>query len=60
MSRHGESLFNLAGKIGGNSNLSPAGEKFATALPKVVEGLINDRKLVIWTSTLKRYKNSLI
>lgn len=29
MSRHGESMFNLAGKIGGDADLSPRGQMFA-------------------------------
>ena len=32
LSRHGESLNNLYGKIGGNSYLSERGEKYAKAL----------------------------
>ena len=31
-SRHGESMNNLTGKIGGNANLSPNGQKYATML----------------------------
>ena len=31
-SRHGESMNNLSGKIGGNANLSPNGQKYAAML----------------------------
>ncbi|KAK4690624.1 hypothetical protein P7C71_g6209, partial [Lecanoromycetidae sp. Uapishka_2] len=55
LSRHGESEFNLTGQIGGDANLSSRGELYAQALPKLVANSVgDDRKLVIWTSTLKR------
>ncbi len=54
--QHGESEYNLQGKIGGDANISPRGELYAQALPGIVRrsGLPEDTKLVIWTSTLKR------
>ncbi|KAI5310881.1 Fructose-2,6-bisphosphatase [Ascosphaera atra] len=56
LSRHGESEFNLSGKIGGDANLSPRGEAYAKALPKLLResGIPPDSKFTIWTSTLKR------
>ena len=36
LSRHGESMDNVNGKIGGNSDLSPQGMKYAKALAKFV------------------------
>lgn len=54
ISRHGESMYNLQGKIGGNSNLSPQGEEFANRLPKVIQEKLGVQNLVVWTSTLKR------
>ncbi|KAI8895770.1 histidine phosphatase superfamily [Globomyces pollinis-pini] len=53
ISRHGESMFNLEGKIGGNSTLSPQGQLFAEKLPEVIKSVAGD-DLVIWTSTLTR------
>ncbi|KAL6079810.1 hypothetical protein STEG23_033901 [Scotinomys teguina] len=51
--RHGESDFNLLGKIGGDSGLSPRGKQFAQALKKFLEEQeIQDLK--VWTSQLKR------
>uniref|UniRef100_A0A8C8VRT4 6-phosphofructo-2-kinase/fructose-2,6-bisphosphatase 2 n=1 Tax=Peromyscus maniculatus bairdii TaxID=230844 RepID=A0A8C8VRT4_PERMB len=51
--RHGESDFNLLGKIGGDSGLSPRGKQFAQALKKFLEDQeIQDLK--VWTSQLKR------
>ncbi|KAI5787073.1 histidine phosphatase superfamily [Geopyxis carbonaria] len=37
ITRHGESLDNIAGKIGGDASLSPNGEKYAKALAGFVE-----------------------
>ncbi|XP_030816570.1 6-phosphofructo-2-kinase/fructose-2,6-bisphosphatase 3 isoform X1 [Camarhynchus parvulus] len=51
--RHGESEFNLKGRIGGDSGLSNRGKKFAVALNKFVEEQ-NLKDLKIWTSQLKR------
>ncbi|NXW13836.1 F262 bisphosphatase, partial [Circaetus pectoralis] len=51
--RHGESEYNLVGKIGGDSGLSPRGKQFAQALKKFIE----EQEIVelkVWTSQLKR------
>ncbi|EJD53389.1 bifunctional 6-phosphofructo-2-kinase/fructose-2,6-bisphosphate 2-phosphatase [Auricularia subglabra TFB-10046 SS5] len=54
-SRHGESQYNVDGKIGGDSLLSPQGEKYAEALPALIEKNIGkDTELTVWTSTLQR------
>ncbi|PKK79959.1 bifunctional 6-phosphofructo-2-kinase/fructose-2,6-bisphosphate 2-phosphatase [Rhizophagus irregularis] len=53
-SRHGESIFNLMGKIGGDSDLSPRGRKYANALPKLIHEHLGDQPLTVWTSTMKR------
>jgi broad specificity phosphatase PhoE len=54
--QHGESEYNLEGKIGGDSNISERGELYARALPGLVRksGIPKDQPLTIWTSTLKR------
>ena len=55
MSRHGESEYNLTGKIGGDADLSLRGEAYAKALPELVRRSAgHGRRLTIWTSTLKR------
>ncbi|KAK3173141.1 hypothetical protein OEA41_006470 [Lepraria neglecta] len=55
LSRHGESNFNLEGKIGGDADISVRGEMYAKALPDLVASSVApDQKLTIWTSTLKR------
>ncbi|KAE8354113.1 hypothetical protein BDV28DRAFT_156480 [Aspergillus coremiiformis] len=56
LSRHGESEYNLSGKIGGDSNISARGQAYARALPGLMKksGIPPNTKIVIWTSTLKR------
>ncbi|OCK80847.1 fructose-2,6-bisphosphatase-like protein [Lepidopterella palustris CBS 459.81] len=55
LSRHGESKYNLVGKIGGDADISERGEAYARALPGLVAKSVGDnRKLTVWTSTLKR------
>jgi len=53
LTRHGESQDNVAGKIGGDSDLSPQGELYAKSLAEV----INEQKIPgmrVWTSWMKR------
>ena len=52
--RHGETLHNQAGRIGGNSDLSENGQEFAQRLPALLKVQLGDVPLVVWTSTLKR------
>lgn len=54
LSRHGESMHNVGGMIGGDSPLSPRGEKYATLLPALVTENIGKAPLTVWTSTLQR------
>lgn len=54
LSRHGESQFNVEGKIGGDSLLSPRGVQYSEALPALVTDNIGDAPLTVWTSTLRR------
>jgi 6-phosphofructo-2-kinase/fructose-2,6-biphosphatase 2 len=55
LSRHGESMYNLSGQIGGDADISPRGEMYAKRLPELVRKSVGDgRKLTVWTSTLKR------
>lgn len=43
LTRHGESMDNVNGKIGGDSNLSPQGQKYATALETFIS-----KERVLW------------
>ncbi|HEY8090244.1 MAG TPA: 6-phosphofructo-2-kinase/fructose-2,6-bisphosphatase [Polyangiaceae bacterium] len=53
LTRHGESAFNVLGRIGGDSPLSEAGKAYARTLAGAVrERVGNDA--VVWTSTLRR------
>eukprot|EP00055_Hartaetosiga_balthica_P007858 m.27832 g.27832 ORF g.27832 m.27832 type:complete len:520 (+) comp5984_c0_seq4:60-1619(+) len=53
ISRHGESMCNTEGKIGGDSFLSPNGRIYAKKLHEFMEEE-NIPDLRVWTSTLKR------
>lgn len=54
-SRHGESVFNVEGKIGGDSLLSERGMDYARALPALItDNIGKDTELTVWTSTLQR------
>ncbi|KAH6561424.1 hypothetical protein BASA50_009487 [Batrachochytrium salamandrivorans] len=54
-SRHGESMFNVLQRIGGDSSLSPRGALFAQRIPEIMErNLGHDTQLTVWTSTLQR------
>jgi len=51
LTRHGESEFNVLGRIGGDAPLTPKGEEYARALGEFFRG----REMpVVWTSTLQR------
>jgi len=55
LTRHGESLYNVEQRIGGDSLLSPRGEAFAARLSGFVAKEIGeDREMAIFTSTLRR------
>lgn len=60
LSRHGESVYNTLGLIGGDSELSRRGEEYARQLPETVQARIasicepHQRGLDVWTSKLRR------
>ncbi|XP_062215917.1 6-phosphofructo-2-kinase/fructose-2,6-bisphosphatase-like [Phragmites australis] len=55
LTRHGESLDNIRGRIGGDSSLSEAGELYSRKLASFVEKRLKyERTASIWTSTLQR------
>lgn len=53
LTRHGESVYNLNGRIGGDSELSERGLEYAKALSKYIAEQKIPR-LRVWTSQLKR------
>jgi len=57
LSRHGESLYNLEKKIGGNSNLSKKGFNYAKLLSNYIKKNI-DQQYVLYCSTLLRTINT--
>jgi broad specificity phosphatase PhoE/predicted kinase len=54
LTRHGESTFNLSGRIGGDPPLTPRGEEYARALAAFVRAKRGAVAPVVWTSTLGR------
>eukprot|EP01029_Cantina_marsupialis_P019309 TRINITY_DN4487_c0_g1_i2.p1 TRINITY_DN4487_c0_g1~~TRINITY_DN4487_c0_g1_i2.p1 ORF type:complete len:397 (-),score=104.56 TRINITY_DN4487_c0_g1_i2:492-1637(-) len=58
-SRHGQSMFNLEDRIGGDSGLSPAGQDYAHKLGDFVKQhpILRESKTV-WHSTLRRTKET--
>jgi broad specificity phosphatase PhoE/predicted kinase len=53
LTRHGESEFNVLGRIGGDAPLSEAGRAYARTLAGVVRERIGP-DAVVWTSTMRR------
>lgn len=49
--KHGESQFNVEGKIGGDAPLSERGMKYASALPALITDNIGDAPLTVRYST---------
>ena len=63
LSRHGQSEYNVLGKIGGDSGLSPLGDAYAKALAmfcrdEVTKGEKGERPARLWTSTLRRTRET--
>lgn len=53
--RHGETEYNVQGKIGGDSDLSERGWAYARALPKLIQDNVGtSTPLTVWHSTLRR------
>ncbi len=60
MTRHGESQFNVDGKIGGDPELSNLGHRFAEELMTFADGNpdLPESKLQVWSSTMKRARQT--
>lgn len=55
ISRHGQSEFNTLGKLGGNSDITDIGDKYARSLADwLADNTSLSDNIVVWTSTLKR------
>jgi broad specificity phosphatase PhoE/predicted kinase len=55
LTRHGESVYNAAGLLGGDPDLTPDGVRYAQSLAEFLDRLDPDRSgVVIWTSALRR------
>lgn len=56
--RHGESEYNVLGRIGGDAPLSARGQLYAQALADHFNGLCTREPLSVWTSELRRTKQT--
>ncbi|MCB9669387.1 MAG: histidine phosphatase family protein [Alphaproteobacteria bacterium] len=54
LTRHGESRFNSAGRIGGDTPLTAEGEAYAERLTAYLRTKIDGPGVEVWTSTLER------
>jgi predicted kinase len=55
LTRHGESVYNAAGVLGGDPDLTPDGHRYARSLAEFLDRRDPDRNdVVIWTSSLRR------
>jgi broad specificity phosphatase PhoE/predicted kinase len=54
LTRHGETPFNLEGRIGGDPDLTVRGRRYAQKLAGFVQRHGDAANLVVWTSTLRR------
>lgn len=55
LTRHGESMYNVVDRIGGDSELSAAGQRYGRALADFLDARFPDRaSLTVWTSSLRR------
>jgi broad specificity phosphatase PhoE/predicted kinase len=59
LTRHGQSAWNVLGRIGGDPELSPAGRTYAKNLAAHVRASFGpDSDLDVWTSTLRRTRET--
>jgi broad specificity phosphatase PhoE len=55
LTRHGESVYNATGVLGGDPDLTPAGDRYARSLAEFLDRRDPDRNgVVVWTSSLRR------
>jgi broad specificity phosphatase PhoE/predicted kinase len=55
LTRHGESMYNVKGRIGGDADLSPSGQRYAHVLADFLDTRFREPdSIVIWTSSLRR------
>ncbi len=59
LTRHGESEFNVAGRVGGDAPLTARGRAYAQQLSRFIAGRShNASNVTVWTSTLQRTVNT--
>lgn len=58
LTRHGESAFNSAGRIGGDTPLTEEGRGYAERLGDYLQDVITEPGVEVWTSTLARTRET--
>ena len=58
ISRHGQSLFNLENRIGGDPDITKEGYNYAKKLYSYISSIYKPDDIIIFTSNLKRTKNT--
>lgn len=56
--QHGESEYNVLGRIGGDASLSPRGELYGIALAEFMNTLAAREPMLVFTSELRRTKQT--
>lgn len=56
--QHGESEYNVVGRIGGDASLSARGQLYAQALADHMNAIARERDLTVWTSERRRTKQT--
>lgn len=56
--KHGESEYNVLGRIGGDASLSPRGQLYGQGLANHMNALFGLEGLQVWTSELCRTKQT--
>lgn len=56
--QHGESEYNVLGRIGGDANLSARGQQYSRALAEYINAIASREPFSVWTSELRRTKQT--
>lgn len=56
--QHGESEYNVLGRIGGDANLSERGQQYSRALAEYINAIASREPFSVWTSELRRTKQT--
>lgn len=60
LTRHGETEFNVLGRIGGNSELTASGRGYSKSLASYLDERVGEyERLLVWTSTMRRTRQTV-